>query len=690
MSGVSSTRSCPPQRARRNSSKYHSDEEDQRRSRSRSRSRSYSCHRAREKPTYSRSYSASRRERAQGGGELGGGGGGQYASSQDLAGEHKQGKRRRSRSRSRSHSHSRSPSRRERLAKRSRRSRGRSRSPKPRGWPWGGGVHGSKEIYANEKVYDDLLKWRLDYQSHRRGSPRGAKGDVLQIARTLTTSDVRMLPVAGLAAHRRALKLKAVQEAEATSTVDEVAAPSTPTTPPMRPMHVHVGAGRLGLGLMLPALERGARANNATLVLLQRPSDAWAALVHGSVAKFTANEQHTCSLRVVRPATADELKKWHADIMDESVVDGYLVLSEEEAILDHLASTVTSLSCSLGPALGSGLAPLFAAFGRVGLSGDAGRLRLFAGENDHAAVAKLTVPEGLPIQVIPLLVDRVCISRSITEGSVHTTNEPWTGEIVVMTPPVDAEGKAKDATCGTATPATAAEVARAARRRLLAMPPFSGEGVHWPTSQAEAHFLHRRKILTVNGTHTTLAFHTLAVHEPPPHSGLPEGDYELLRAIVGDDDAAADDDAAMDAALQVEETYRMAWSWAVARQLLLLFETDALVARAALGCDRATEAEGERALVDALLEGARVALGRLGCGGDTTKRILGGGVVHRFQTRLKPIASFLDDSNESGARRWLHGSLPRQLLRRAKLTETTMRLAVLGLTVDAERFTAES
>ena len=34
--------------------------------------------------------------------------------------------------------------------------------------------------------------------------------------------------------------------------------------------------------------------------------------------------------------------------------------------------------------------------------------------------------------------------------------------------------------------------------------------------------------------------------------------------------------------------------------------------------------------------------------------------------------------------------LPRQVLRRAKLTETAMRLAVLGLTADAERFTLDA
>ena len=64
--------------------------------------------------------------------------------------------------------------------------------------------------------------------------------------------------------------------------------------------------------------------------------------------------------------------------------------------------------------------------------------------------------------------------------------------------------------------------------------------------------------------------------------------------------------------------------------------------------------------------------------------------VNRFQTRLKPIASFLDEAATSGTSRWMRGGLPRQVLRRAKLTETAMRLAVLGLTKDAERFTVDS
>ena len=375
-----------------------------------------------------------------------------------------------------------------------------------------------------------------------------------------------------------------------------------------------------------------------------------------------------------------------------------------------------------------------------------------------AATAPVT---SLGLRVAPLLVDRVCTDRVISAGGVETSAEPWCGEIVVM-PTVtatgsggklengghsDAIGVDDEATGearreqeeeptakGAAGQACSSEDSRRrARRRLMAVPPFSGEGVRWPSSAAEAHFLHRRKILTVNGTHTTLAFLTLSMHEPPPKFGLPTGDYELLRAVPRDcdDDGgagagagagagksknaasggvadSADNDDEED--LQMEETYRQTWCWAVARQLLLLFECSEEVAISALQAERATETETHRALADSLLSGARIAIQRLGKGGDTTRRILGGGVVNRFQTRLKPVATFLaapsaapssgggkgaapqspSPSAASSGSKWIRGSLPRLILRRARLTETAMRLAVLGLAADAERFTVST
>ena len=207
----------------------------------------------------------------------------------------------------------------------------------------GGGVFGATEMYASEKGFHELLKWRLAYQSHRSGASRGAKGEM---GAGLSVADVRMLPVAELAAHTR--QTSAGRLAALPETDDEEEAAEH-----LRPTHIHVGAGRLGLGLLLPALARTSQSCGGRLVILQRPSDAWAALADGSEVRFTVNQQLVCTLRVVRTASRDALASW-AESPPDAGLDGLLVLSEEEGLLDYLATTATSLSCSLGPALSSG------------------------------------------------------------------------------------------------------------------------------------------------------------------------------------------------------------------------------------------------------------------------------------------------------------------------------------------------
>ena len=547
-----------------------------------------------------------------------------------------------------------------------------------------GGVHGMNEMYEDEKGYSRLLRWRLAYQAHRLGKARGAQGEM---GASLTLSDVQMLPVARLAGYYRQTRLRS---STASPTPDDR----------VRPVHVHVGAGRLALGLVLPALVRGATTNKGAIVLLQRPSEAWKSLADGSLVRFSINSVTVCALRVVRSGVAlPPLPSAGGEVR------GFLVLSEEEALLDDVAARSTSLSCSLGPALEDtllapgGLTPIFSALERVRTSRRAAarpsdRLSLFAAENDHEAVSRLADSprvKALHLSVVALLVDRVCTDRVIGDGAVDTSAEPWRGEIVVMTP--------TDAGPAEIVPEAETEAEESSeivvRRHLMELPPLAGESVRWPRSGAEAHFLHRRKILTVNGTHTTLAFLTLAQREPPPHSGLPLGSYELLRAVPDDGASSTtsaaegghDSEAEEMEEMEVEETRRAAWAWVVARQLMLLYETSLEVAYSALGCEGESEKDKMNALVEALLAGARTALDRLGRGGDTTKRILGGGVVNRFRTRLKPISAFFGSENSA---RWMLGRLPRLLLRRAKLSETAMRHAVFGLTADAERFTVSS
>jgi hypothetical protein len=474
---------------------------------------------------------------------------------------------------------------------------------------------------AAEVAFNELLEWRLEYQAYRAGAAKGAKGRASGKKWPLET--LRMLPVARLAAHVRTSRK---QLASSKSCI-----------------HAHVGCGRLGLGLVVPSLAKGCD----KIILVQRPSAAWTlnekVLEDGSQIACCVNSHKVLTLEVCSSPDANVAERLATS------QHGLLLLSTSERHMDAVASVATSSSVSLGPALAKGLEPLAAALRRKG-----SRLVCYAAENDHDAVERYAKTD-VPFRLVPLLVDRVCTGRELTQREkgyvVDTTTEPWRGEIVVMRGEDDVDD-------GGAFP-------------------FGGEGVYRPPSAAAAQFLHRRKILTVNGTHTTLAFLTLAAKEPPPHKGLPKGDYELVRCIADE----ADDDF-----LDAEEAYRQVWCFAVARQLLLLFESDVEVAEAALAeCDDDASPEVKReALVDALLSNARAAIERLGRGGDLTSRVLGAGVVKRYEGRLLPVAKFLECA--ALARSFMKTPLARLLLRKARLTETTLRLTVLGLTADAARF----
>ena len=76
------------------------------------------------------------------------------------------------------------------------------------------------------------------------------------------------------------------------------------------------------------------QASSGRLVVLQRPSEAWAALDEGSEVRFTLNgAQLVCTLRVVRSASQEAIEAWK-EAPPDAGLDGLLVLSEEDALLD--------------------------------------------------------------------------------------------------------------------------------------------------------------------------------------------------------------------------------------------------------------------------------------------------------------------------------------------------------------------
>jgi len=331
-----------------------------------------------------------------------------------------------------------------------------------------------------------------------------------------------------------------------------------------------------------------------------------------------------------------------------------LVLSEEQPVLCSVVARVGSYSCAIGGKdLCGALSPVLQAIDQIHRdAAKAGKIdvnrnwrtTLYACENDHEAVESLSTALAGRIDVVPVLVDRVCTAREMhADGSVDVSAEPYSGDLV-LTPPVD-----------------------------LDMPrpplPFAGQHVRQPQTSEGAAFLHRKKILSVNGTHTTIAFLTLIAGEAPNHTGLPSRSHELLSYAV--------DDAIQGRSACADVVGRAVWVWAVARQLMLLYEFDDTVVRHTLGVPASRM--GDDALIEALLAGAKTAVARLSRGGDQTSRVLGGGVENRWRTRLANVQEFL-----SGIVRL--DPLSRKLLGAAGVTETELRVSVSKLVRDSKRF----
>ena len=252
------------------------------------------------------------------------------------------------------------------------------------------------------------------------------------------------------------------------------AAALAPPTKPVKPFHVHVGGGKLGLSLVVPAVA----ASGVNFAVVDTPKDpAWAALAKGSEFPVRVNGEEICRLTAVGDGGL--------------AGPGRLVLSDDEATLAALVAQATTLSCSLGPSLGPVMTKL--------LTHTTHKPILYACENDHDAVAALTQALEGKATVVDCVVDRVSTDRAVTADGVAVTAEAWRGAIV----PLDAAVNRESA------------------------PPFGskfGAEILAPRSSAAARYLSDRKLTLVNGMHTTLAFATIR----DAHAVVP-GDLHLAK-----------------------------------------------------------------------------------------------------------------------------------------------------------------
>jgi len=357
-----------------------------------------------------------------------------------------------------------------------------------------------------DEQYKAVDKFRLDYRNYRCGNAFGAEGSITKLANELTSVQMKLLPVAQLQ------ELRKFKDSRSRTMQKE--------------LHVHFGAGKLGLGLVVPAVLK----SQCPVAIIQRPSGAWKPLLEEGEKKvdLKVNEEVVGSFDLLTDDSS-------AAVINE---DSKLFLCSADPILMiSLIKKARTFSMSLGRGierLGRLLAEIIpeAPFDQ--------RPALYACENDHKAVHDLEKTLEGKVDVHACMVDRICTTRDISQTTIQVGCEEYLGSIVVQMPP-----------------------------KWSPMPPFKGEAPLIPAIKAETNYLCRRKFMMVNGMHTTLAFMTLCMNE----EGSTPGEHLLLNYATENKGVRA-----------------RVWEWAVARLLMLVWEHDLEIIKDAHGVETDLEA----------------------------------------------------------------------------------------------------
>lgn len=404
-----------------------------------------------------------------------------------------------------------------------------------------------------------------------------------------------------------------------------VAAGETPTeaeTPAKGAFHLHFGAGRLGMGLVFPAMS----SSQVPFAVMQPPFDDFQPILDAKPARVdvlvNGNKPLKHGLQVVYDATVPA-----ATVVARA--GGQLILTDPNSEQwRELVATASTFSCSVGPALPRVLGPLLLTLperpqGR--------RPVLYACENDHSAVEELAALLHSRVEVVPCMVDRICSDRSIKRSAITVVTEPYEGSIIPLTP----------------------------SERLCAVDedcrePLGGKSVFYPRTQAMADYRYQRKIFFVNHMHTTLALMTLCRHRSATNATAEEMlDYDgacVPLPLLNPDDVSD---------LQKLELR----AWATAQILLLMQQFDLEVMMEAVDdCDSAED------LYRSLVVMAASRLKRFATVADTCDRVLGAGVACRFEGRLLPAYTAVKRMRQLDAPLWSSKSPESRVLHYAGLS----------------------
>lgn len=425
-----------------------------------------------------------------------------------------------------------------------------------------------------------VTEWRLQYRRFRMGQARGSVGELPAIIPE--DIDLSFLPVVQLVRLRRQMNREASKTQGATKAVSEG----------YQSYHVHLGSGKLGLGLILKSLV----ASQRPFILLQNSRGMWlelrkpVELASGIGVSLVEVEYGNGEPSIKLGLIHEDLKSIeHIETLSKLLpaVQGWMVVTNDPVQKKRLIEQASTLSISVGSAAIAAIGSLLEE-----VLDESSSKTIFACENDHAAVEKLQERLKDRAVVIPCMVDRICSGLDTMEENgdlkVKVQTEAYAGEIVVL-------------------------------KSFDGVLPFGGVEVKSPSLDIQGNYFADRKFLLVNGGHTTLAFLTMLRYHNNEARFVPPGCDKLL-----------------DWSTCTDEERAVFWSFTIARLLLLLWQYDIDVLK------DAHKVHTEEELVEALLTYAKQTVIRFNAIPDTTNRILSGGVENRYHGRLRNIEDFID------------------------------------------------
>lgn len=168
-------------------------------------------------------------------------------------------------------------------------------------------------------------------------------------------------------------------------------------------IHIHFGAGALGIGLVLPKFTR----SDGSLVIIQREGVDYESLSTNSIIDFSINDNVFTTAKVLRGS------------FDSSKIElgtNYLVITSDTETISSYLEYATSISTSVGESLHL----IHKHFTNIKF----GNKNLYAFENNSSNVdslSKFMDEHNTKICVVRVIADRICTNKSVSSNGFDVT-----------------------------------------------------------------------------------------------------------------------------------------------------------------------------------------------------------------------------------------------------------------------------